>query len=104
MSALKVKVSEEHEPFIQFLTRLVGIIGGVFTCSGLIHRISGVFINCFFCRFFIKSSSVTSFENKPSNVPIEKSPLLRNDFIPTSNAGLVTPIDSKNVNYNETGS
>ena len=35
VSALKVEVLESHESVIGFLTRLCGIIGGVFTCSGM---------------------------------------------------------------------
>ncbi|XP_071543328.1 endoplasmic reticulum-Golgi intermediate compartment protein 2 isoform X3 [Panulirus ornatus] len=52
VSALKVEVVESHEPLIKFLTRLCGIIGGVFTCSGLISRFVGLMVNCLTCRFF----------------------------------------------------
>ena len=34
LTALKIKVIEEHKPYWQFLVRLCGIIGGVFVVSG----------------------------------------------------------------------
>ena len=34
LTALKIKVIEEHKPYWQFLVRLCGIIGGIFVVSG----------------------------------------------------------------------
>lgn len=34
INSLMVKVTEQHMPFWQFLVRLCGIIGGIFTTTG----------------------------------------------------------------------
>ena len=34
LTALKIKVIEQHKPYWQFLVRLCGIIGGIFVVSG----------------------------------------------------------------------
>ncbi|XP_068249423.1 endoplasmic reticulum-Golgi intermediate compartment protein 2 [Palaemon carinicauda] len=75
-SALKVEVVEQHESIIAFLTRLCGIIGGVFTCSGLLSRIVGLCINCLTCRFFKKSSKSGEDEDEVKTVPGPSASLL----------------------------
>ncbi|XP_076035126.1 endoplasmic reticulum-Golgi intermediate compartment protein 2 [Oratosquilla oratoria] len=68
VSSLKVEVREEHEPFLQFFTRILGIVGGVFTCSGLLHRCIGTLVNFVTCRYFRQSATETKGEVLP---PVE---------------------------------
>lgn len=75
-SALKVEVLEHHESVIAFLTRLCGVIGGVFTCSGMINRIISLFVNCFTCRYFKKSSKVIVEETAIKSTPGPSASLL----------------------------
>lgn len=75
-SALKVEVLEHHESVIAFLTRLCGVIGGVFTCSGMINRIISIFVNCFTCRYFKKSSKVIVEETAIKSTPGPSASLL----------------------------
>lgn len=75
-SALKVEVLEHHESLIAFLTRLCGVIGGVFTCSGMINRIIFIFVNCFTCRYFKKSSKIIVEETAIKSTPGPSASLL----------------------------
>lgn len=75
-SALKVEVLEHHESVIAFLTRLCGVIGGVFTCSGMINRIISIFVNCFTCRYFKKSSKIIVEETAVKSTPGPSASLL----------------------------
>lgn len=75
-SALKVEVLEHHESVIAFLTRLCGVIGGVFTCSGMINRIISIFVNCFTCRYFKKSSKIIVEETAIKSTPGPSASLL----------------------------
>lgn len=75
-SALKVEVLEHHESVIAFLTRLCGVIGGVFTCSGMINRIISIFVNCFTCRYFKKRSKVIVEETAIKSTPGPSASLL----------------------------
>ncbi|KAK8725720.1 hypothetical protein OTU49_010708, partial [Cherax quadricarinatus] len=68
VSALKVEVVERHESLIKFLTRLCGIVGGVFTCSGLISRFVGLLVSCLTCRFFREEANNGKFEEKTSKL------------------------------------
>lgn len=38
ISSLMVKVTEQHMPLWQFLVRLCGIVGGIFTTTGRLYR------------------------------------------------------------------
>uniref|UniRef100_A0A671KMP0 Endoplasmic reticulum-Golgi intermediate compartment protein n=1 Tax=Sinocyclocheilus anshuiensis TaxID=1608454 RepID=A0A671KMP0_9TELE len=51
LSPLMVRVTEEHMPFSVFLVRLCGIIGGIFSTSGLFHRFIGYFVDIVCCHF-----------------------------------------------------
>lgn len=53
LTALKIKVMEQHKPYWQFLVRLCGIIGGVFVVSGLLHDGVGLIVDILCCRFKI---------------------------------------------------
>ncbi|XP_078077036.1 endoplasmic reticulum-Golgi intermediate compartment protein 2-like isoform X1 [Mustelus asterias] len=50
ISSLKILISEEGMPTSQFLIRLCGIIGGIFSTAGLLHNICGFIINLLCCQ------------------------------------------------------
>ncbi|CAL8339475.1 unnamed protein product [Arctogadus glacialis] len=50
-SALMVTVREQHMPLGQFLVRLCGIVGGVFSTTGMLHRFVGSCVDVVCCRF-----------------------------------------------------
>lgn len=51
ISSLMVKVTETHMPLWQFLVRLCGIIGGIFSTTGMIHSMVGFLVDVICCRF-----------------------------------------------------
>uniref|UniRef100_A0A3Q0QZF2 Endoplasmic reticulum-Golgi intermediate compartment protein n=1 Tax=Amphilophus citrinellus TaxID=61819 RepID=A0A3Q0QZF2_AMPCI len=50
-SSLMVTVSEQHMPLWQFLVRLCGIIGGIFSTTGMLHGLVGFCFDIICCRF-----------------------------------------------------
>ncbi|CAL4111652.1 unnamed protein product, partial [Meganyctiphanes norvegica] len=66
VSALKVHVTEAHQPLLEFITRLCGVLGGVFTCSGLVNRFVGILVSCLTCRYFRKQTSEEETKVSPS--------------------------------------
>ena len=51
LNSLKIRVREQHQPIWQFLVRLCGIIGGVFSVTGMMHNWSGFISDVICCRF-----------------------------------------------------
>ncbi|XP_007545637.1 endoplasmic reticulum-Golgi intermediate compartment protein 2-like [Poecilia formosa] len=51
ISSLMVRVTEQHMPLWQFLVRLCGIIGGIFSTTGMIHGMVGYVVDVVCCRF-----------------------------------------------------
>ncbi|KAM3609414.1 uncharacterized protein V6R79_014403 [Siganus canaliculatus] len=51
ISSLMVRVTEQHMPLWQFLIRLCGIIGGIFSTTGMIHGMVGFMVDLVCCRF-----------------------------------------------------
>ncbi|XP_061496329.1 endoplasmic reticulum-Golgi intermediate compartment protein 2 [Rhineura floridana] len=74
ISSLMVTVTEEHMPFWQFLVRLCGIVGGIFSTTGILHSIGSFIVEIICCRFrlgFYKSTSVTPQDGHVNNhVPL----------------------------------
>ncbi|KAM9389799.1 endoplasmic reticulum-Golgi intermediate compartment protein 2 [Phaethornis superciliosus] len=60
ISSLMVTVTEEHMPFWQFLVRLCGIIGGIFSTTGILHGFGRFVAEIIFCRFRLNSYRPTS--------------------------------------------
>ncbi|XP_034018848.1 endoplasmic reticulum-Golgi intermediate compartment protein 2-like [Thalassophryne amazonica] len=50
-SSLMVTVSEQHMPLWQFLVRLCGIVGGIFSTTGMLHRLVSFGFDVVCCRF-----------------------------------------------------
>ncbi|NXX88165.1 ERGI2 protein, partial [Centropus bengalensis] len=59
ISSLMVTVTEEHMPFWQFLVRLCGIIGGIFSTTGILHSFGRFVAEIIFCRFRLGSHKST---------------------------------------------
>ncbi|KAA8590244.1 endoplasmic reticulum-Golgi intermediate compartment protein 2 [Etheostoma spectabile] len=53
INSLMVKVTEQHMPLWQFLVRLCGIIGGIFSTTGMLHGVIGFLVDVICCRFQI---------------------------------------------------
>ncbi|XP_054896206.1 endoplasmic reticulum-Golgi intermediate compartment protein 2-like [Poeciliopsis prolifica] len=51
ISSLMVRVTEQHMPLWQFLVRLCGIVGGIFSTTGMIHGMVGFVVDVVCCRF-----------------------------------------------------
>uniref|UniRef100_A0A8D3CGZ2 Endoplasmic reticulum-Golgi intermediate compartment protein n=1 Tax=Scophthalmus maximus TaxID=52904 RepID=A0A8D3CGZ2_SCOMX len=51
ISSLMVRVTEQHMPLWQFLVRLCGIIGGIFSTTGMVHSMVGFLVDVVCCRF-----------------------------------------------------
>lgn len=50
LSSLLIRVREEHKPYWQFLVRLCGIIGGIFSVSGMLQAIVNFCLDVLCCR------------------------------------------------------
>ncbi|XP_046379689.2 endoplasmic reticulum-Golgi intermediate compartment protein 2-like isoform X2 [Haliotis cracherodii] len=77
LSSLMIRVREEHKPYWQFMIRLCGIIGGVFSVSGMMHGLSGFLVDLFCCRFKMGKYKPKSFE-EASQSATPPSPSLSN--------------------------
>ncbi|XP_069484630.1 endoplasmic reticulum-Golgi intermediate compartment protein 2 isoform X2 [Ambystoma mexicanum] len=51
ISSLMVTVTESHMPLWQFLVRLCGIIGGIYSTTGILHGIAEFIVDIICCRF-----------------------------------------------------
>uniref|UniRef100_A0A672S972 Endoplasmic reticulum-Golgi intermediate compartment protein n=1 Tax=Sinocyclocheilus grahami TaxID=75366 RepID=A0A672S972_SINGR len=75
ISSLIVKVTEQHMPFWQFLVRLCGIIGGIFSTTGMLHGLVGFCVDVVCCRFKLgvyKPKSMSVFDGHVNS----RTPLL----------------------------
>ncbi|XP_067654341.1 endoplasmic reticulum-Golgi intermediate compartment protein 2-like [Haliotis asinina] len=77
LSSLMIRVREEHKPYWQFMVRLCGIIGGVFSVSGMMHGLSGFLVDVFCCRFKMGKYKPKSYE-EASQSAMPPSPSLAN--------------------------
>ncbi|XP_039617804.1 endoplasmic reticulum-Golgi intermediate compartment protein 2 [Polypterus senegalus] len=51
ISSLMVTVTEQHMPFWQFAIRFCGIVGGIFSTTGMLHGLVGFLVDVVCCRF-----------------------------------------------------
>uniref|UniRef100_A0AAY4B179 Endoplasmic reticulum-Golgi intermediate compartment protein n=1 Tax=Denticeps clupeoides TaxID=299321 RepID=A0AAY4B179_9TELE len=72
ISSLMVTVTEQHMPLWQFLVRLCGIIGGIFSTTGMLHGLVSFLVDVVCCRFKLGVY-------KPKEVRLQKIPFL-SDF------------------------
>lgn len=80
ISSLMVKVTEQHMPLWQFLVRLCGIVGGIFSTTGMIHGMVGFLVDVFCCRF--QMGIYSRHNDAPPNVPEDTGLLLPPDRSP----------------------
>uniref|UniRef100_A0A7N6BQV5 Endoplasmic reticulum-Golgi intermediate compartment protein n=1 Tax=Anabas testudineus TaxID=64144 RepID=A0A7N6BQV5_ANATE len=75
INSLMVKVTEQHMPFWQFLVRLCGIIGGIFSTTGMLHGMVGFTVDLICCRFQmgiykrLKEAPLNEQENGETPIP-----------------------------------
>ncbi|XP_048405236.1 endoplasmic reticulum-Golgi intermediate compartment protein 2 isoform X2 [Stegostoma tigrinum] len=70
ISSLMVTVTEQHMPLGQFLVRLCGIVGGIFSTTGMLHGFVGFFVDIICCRFRLgayKPKSVPTLDGHMNN-------------------------------------
>ncbi|KAM9705531.1 endoplasmic reticulum-Golgi intermediate compartment protein 2-like isoform 1-T2 [Menidia menidia] len=81
-SSLMVTVSEQHMPLWQFLVRLCGIVGGIFSTTGMIHGFVGFCFDIVCCRFRLgayRPREDAQPHNQMNNVSNHLTPLLAED-------------------------
>ncbi|XP_059192018.1 endoplasmic reticulum-Golgi intermediate compartment protein 2-like [Centropristis striata] len=77
ISSLMVKVTEQHMPLWQFLVRLCGIIGGIFSTTGMLHGVVGFLVDVICCRFqmgiykHLKEAPLDVQPNSETSIPTE---------------------------------
>ncbi|XP_034444604.1 endoplasmic reticulum-Golgi intermediate compartment protein 2-like [Hippoglossus hippoglossus] len=77
ISSLMVRVTEQHMPFWQFLVRLCGIVGGIFSTTGMLHSMIGFLVDVVCCRFQmgiykpLTEAPLNEQEDSESSVPPE---------------------------------
>uniref|UniRef100_UPI003AAB57B6 endoplasmic reticulum-Golgi intermediate compartment protein 2 isoform X3 n=1 Tax=Centroberyx gerrardi TaxID=166262 RepID=UPI003AAB57B6 len=77
ISSLMVKVTEQHMPLWQFLVRLCGIVGGIFSTTGMLHGMVGFMVDVVCCHFRM------GVYRHPEDPPNEQ--LINEDPVPTEN-------------------
>ncbi|XP_074660322.1 endoplasmic reticulum-Golgi intermediate compartment protein 2-like isoform X3 [Tubulanus polymorphus] len=93
VSSFKVHVKEEHLPYSQFLIRLCGIVGGIFTTSGLINNLVGALVNVVCCQYFKNTGKNTQSDGSTVTVP----PTMVMSKIPIQNLSDASPTETPSV-------
>ncbi|KAK5895770.1 hypothetical protein CgunFtcFv8_009434 [Champsocephalus gunnari] len=77
-SSLMVTVSEQHMPLWQFLVCLCGIIGGIFSTTGMLHGLVGLFFDVICCRLKlgVYRRDEVQLHNEMNNLNNHQTPLL----------------------------
>ncbi|XP_042367582.1 endoplasmic reticulum-Golgi intermediate compartment protein 2-like [Plectropomus leopardus] len=81
-SSLMVTVSEQHMPLWQFLVRLCGIIGGIFSTTGMLHGLVGFFFDVICCRLKLgvyRPREDVQLHNQMNSLNNHQTPLLAED-------------------------
>ncbi|XP_021344245.1 endoplasmic reticulum-Golgi intermediate compartment protein 2-like, partial [Mizuhopecten yessoensis] len=80
LNSLKIRVREVHRPFGQFLIRLIGIVGGIFSVSGIMHSLAGFVTDLICCKFKLGQykkenfSDIADSSSITDNFPTENIP------------------------------
>ncbi|XP_077453561.1 endoplasmic reticulum-Golgi intermediate compartment protein 2 [Stigmatopora argus] len=81
MSSLMVKVSEQHMPLWKFLVRLCGIVGGIFSTTGMLHSVMGSAVDVICCRFQmgiykpLKDEDPVEMQKEQAAPPLDINPI-----------------------------
>ncbi|XP_063761357.1 endoplasmic reticulum-Golgi intermediate compartment protein 2-like isoform X2 [Eleginops maclovinus] len=81
-NSLMVTVSEQHMPLWQFLVRLCGIIGGIFSTTGMLHGLVGFFFDVICCRLkrgVYRTREDVQLHHEMNNLNNHQAPLLAED-------------------------
>ncbi|BFZ05036.1 hypothetical protein BsWGS_08075 [Bradybaena similaris] len=83
LSSLLIRVTEVHKPWWQFLVRLCGIVGGIFSVSGMLNGLVSLLMDVICCRFKMgQYKRSTSDDSAAGRAPVSTtSPLLQPDVI-----------------------
>ncbi|RUS73391.1 hypothetical protein EGW08_018851 [Elysia chlorotica] len=116
LSSLMIRIREVHRPFWQFFVRMCGIVGGIFSVSGMLNGLMGFLADFVCCRLKVGHKNAAS----PKVSAPSTSPLVQPDILSGSNSGspilsastsspeLIPPVDSNGgssgVDYNQTPS
>uniref|UniRef100_A0A8C6TJZ4 Endoplasmic reticulum-Golgi intermediate compartment protein n=1 Tax=Neogobius melanostomus TaxID=47308 RepID=A0A8C6TJZ4_9GOBI len=68
ISSLMIRVTEQHMPLWQFLVRLCGIIGGIFSTTGMLHGVVGFLVDVV---IFTQDTSLAVQENSETSALME---------------------------------
>ncbi|XP_078272576.1 endoplasmic reticulum-Golgi intermediate compartment protein 2 isoform X2 [Rhinoraja longicauda] len=79
ISSLMVTVTELHMPLGQFLVRLCGIIGGIFSTTGMLHGLVGFLVDVVCCRFKLGAYKAKAVPASDCHVNNHSVPIL-DDF------------------------
>lgn len=82
-SSLMVTVSEQHMPLWQFLVRLCGIIGGIFSTTGMLHGFVGFCFDIICCRLKLgvyRAREDVQLHNQMNNLNNHQTLLLADDI------------------------
>lgn len=101
LSSVVVKIRQERQPFLQFLIRLCGIIGGVFATSGMIHTFVGLLFE--YTQFIRRSGRSSSVGQAASSLPSAGMPTSSNHMRAASSlqGGRVEDNSSLQQNWSE---
>uniref|UniRef100_UPI003AAD9F5E endoplasmic reticulum-Golgi intermediate compartment protein 2-like n=1 Tax=Centroberyx gerrardi TaxID=166262 RepID=UPI003AAD9F5E len=78
-SSLMVTVREQHMPLWQFLVRLCGIIGGIFSTTGMLHGFVGFCFDVVCCRFKLGAYRPREAVQPHNQMNNHQTPLLADD-------------------------
>ncbi|KAK3799895.1 hypothetical protein RRG08_044656 [Elysia crispata] len=96
LSSLMIRIKEVHRPFWQFVVRMCGIVGGIFSVSGMLNALVGFLADFVCCRFKLGHHSSPEYDDAVSSQASAPaaSPLVPPDILSSSSPGLLPPMDA----------
>ncbi|GFS01522.1 endoplasmic reticulum-Golgi intermediate compartment protein 2 [Elysia marginata] len=71
LSSLMIRIKEVHRPFWQFVVRMCGIVGGIFSVSGMLNALMGFLTDFVCCRLKLGRHSSPSYDEAvAAQVPV----------------------------------
>ncbi|XP_041368736.1 endoplasmic reticulum-Golgi intermediate compartment protein 2-like [Gigantopelta aegis] len=81
LSSLKIRIREDRKPIWQFLVRLCGIIGGVFSVSGMLQGLFGFLVDVVCCRLKMGKYKTQSFDEANATLPQQEQLLTNGSYV-----------------------
>ncbi|GFO39627.1 endoplasmic reticulum-Golgi intermediate compartment protein 2-like [Plakobranchus ocellatus] len=97
LSSLVIRIKEVHKPFWQFLVRLCGIVGGIFSVSGMLNGFMGFLTDLVCCRLKQKSQSQGNSRYDGGVASPDTSPLMHPDILNTGNFCMSSSANNSDV-------